>query len=67
VTGGDVRLKGSWGHKGHSGVQTRRPSLCNMHNTVEHQFFMLAVVVVVVVDLYSASRRASNEAYKPQI
>jgi len=30
-TGGDIRLKGerSWGHKGHSGVQTPYSSLCN--------------------------------------
>jgi len=41
VGGHQAKRAQSWGHKEHSGVQTPRPSLCNVYTLLNIIFFML--------------------------
>jgi len=41
VGGHQANRARSWGHKGHSGVQTPRPSLCNIYILLNFKLAML--------------------------
>jgi len=43
----------SWGHKGHSGVQTPRPSLCNTYILLNINFFILQDSHLCLVSIHT--------------